>query len=338
MLKNILKRHAKTVGAVTALAATLALAPAAQAQDRSDWPTSVKVGTASQGGTYFVYGAGWASLVQEMLGVPTSSEVTGGPVANMALIQSGELDMGMVTMGPAYDGWVGQSELAPGVPMHNVRATFPMYPTPFHSVTLESSGITDVAGLDGKRVNVGPRTGTAAAYWARFFETLGISADLQYGGAADAAGQLQDGLIDGFAFAAGIPIAAFSQVEAQNGANIFGFNDEQMIEILAAYPSVTEFTIPAGTYSSIDSDIKTVSMANFGVAHKDLSADFVYNVMKVVLDNNDRMLQIHATAVDTVAENWNQNGFMWFHPGAIRYYKEKGIDIPLNLLPPEYED
>ncbi|HET6520818.1 MAG TPA: TAXI family TRAP transporter solute-binding subunit, partial [Geminicoccaceae bacterium] len=65
----------------------------AQEVDRTGWPQSLKIGTASQGGTYFIYGAGWAGLVQEMLGVATSTEVTGGPVQNFALVQSGDLDL-----------------------------------------------------------------------------------------------------------------------------------------------------------------------------------------------------------------------------------------------------
>src|SRR5690606_38429032 len=69
------------------LAAGLLLAAPAAAQDRADWPSSLKVGTASQGGTYFIYGAGWAGLVQQDLDVPTSTEVTGGPVQNFALVQ-----------------------------------------------------------------------------------------------------------------------------------------------------------------------------------------------------------------------------------------------------------
>ncbi len=332
MLKSCLR-----VAAGLALATGLAAATDATAQDRSDWPDSVKVGTASQGGTYFIYGAGWAGLVQEMLGVNATSEVTGGPVANMALVNSNELQFGMVTMGPAYDGWTGASDLAPGVEMKNVRAMFPMYPTPFHAITLAGSGIETVSDLDGKRVNVGPRTGTPGTYWPRFFESLGVNVNVQYGGAADAAGQLQDGLIDTFAFAAGIPISAFSQVEAQNEAVIFGFTDEELNTLLGEYPSVTPFTIPAGTYRSQDADIQTVSMANFGIAHKDMPESLVYEIMKVVLDNNDRMMQIHKAAKDTVVENWDQNGFLWFHPGAIRYFEEKGIDIPDELIPPEYQ-
>lgn len=341
-LLETFKRTAKSAAAAAAVMAAVAVAPAAQAQDkaqdRSDWPSSIKVGTASQGGTYFVYGAGWAGLVQEMLGVPATSEVTGGPVANMALVHKGDLDFGMVTMGPAYDGWTGKLELAPGVELKNVRAMFPMYATPFQVITLKGSGITSVTDLNGKRVNLGPRTGTAATYWSKFFDTLGLKPQVQYGGAADAAGQLQDNLIDAFAFAAGIPISAFSQVEAQNPANIFGFTDAEMEKLLAEYPSVSKFTIPANTYHSIDGPVQTVSMANFTVANKDMPESFVYEIMKAVLDNPERMKQVHAAAKDTLAENWDQNGFLWFHPGAVKYYREKGFEIPEKLLPPEMKN
>ncbi len=335
MLRGALK---KAVVAVVGLAVIgLAAVPISHAMDKTGWPSSVKVGTASQGGTYFIYGAGWAGLMQEMLGVGATAEVTGGPVANMALVNAGDLQFGMITMGPGYDSWNGQSEMAPGVEMRNVRALFPMYATPFHAIAMKASNISKVADLNGKRVNVGPRTGTAATYWGRMFETLGVKANLQYGNASDAAGQLQDGLIDAFAFAAGIPISAFSEVEAQKPATIFAFTAEEQEKLVKQFPSMTAFTIPKGTYRSQETDILTVSMANFGIAHKDLPESFVYEVMKVVLDNNDRMMQIHQSAAETKPENWNQNGFMWFHPGAIRYYKEKGFDIPQNLIPPEYK-
>ena len=133
--------------AIAALnAAALAIAGPAFADDRADWPSSLTVGTASQGGTYFIYGAGWAGLVQEELGIATSTEATGGPVQNMALVQAGDLDFGMVTMGPAYDGWIGESEIAPGVEMQDVRALFPMYETPFQIIALQRSGIRSMVG------------------------------------------------------------------------------------------------------------------------------------------------------------------------------------------------
>lgn len=328
----MLKKYSKLAAGV-AVAAAMAVSGTALAQDKAGWPSSVKVGTASQGGTYFIYGAGWASLVQEMLGVNATPEVTGGPVQNMALVHAGDLQFGMVTMGPAFDGWTGASELAPGVAMTNVRALFPMYETPFQAISLASKNISKVTDLDGKTVGVGPRGGTPGSYWPRFLADLGVKAKVQYGGASDQAGQLQDGLLDSFAFAAGIPISAFSQVEAQNPATIFAFNDEEVKTLLAKHPSVSEFIIPAGTYKSQTTDLKTVSMWNFAVAHKDMPESLVYEIMKVVLDNNQRMVQIHKSSTETLAKNMIHNKFLPFHPGAVRYFKEKGIDVPAAVTP-----
>ena len=157
----------------------LMTAGAAEAQDRSGWPRSVKVGTASQGGTYFIYGAGWANLVQQELGMATSSEATGGPVQNMALVHSGDLQFAMTTMGPGYDGWTGKSPIAPGVEMRNVRALFPMYTTPFQMIALQRSNIKGVADLKGKSVGVGPKGGTPGTYFPKWFGELGIDAKVQ---------------------------------------------------------------------------------------------------------------------------------------------------------------
>lgn len=310
------------------------LAHAAEGPDKTGWPDSVKVGTASQGGTYFVYGAGWAGLVQDMLGINTSAEVTGGPVQNMALVHTGDLQFGMTTMGPAYDGWVGESQLAPGVEMKNVRAMFPMYQTPFQVIALKSSGIASIADLEGKKVGFGPRGGTTGSNFPRWLDTLGINIQAQFGGASDLAGQLQDGLIDAFAFGAGIPISAFSQVEAQVPANLFSFNEEQTAILLEKYPSISKFVIPSGTYKSLEGDQNTVAMWNFAIANKDLPDSLIYEIMKAVLDNNDRMLQVHKAAMETKPENWQYNGFLYFHPGAVQYYQEKGIEIPAKLIPP----
>jgi hypothetical protein len=71
---------------------------------------------------------------------------------------------------------------------------------------------------------------------------------------------------------------------------------------------------------------------NFGIAHKDLPEDLVYAITKAVLENNAQMVKGHAAAKETLAENWNRNAFLPFHPGAARYYKEKGINIPAKLI------
>lgn len=312
-----------------AFAAAIALlALPAAAQDRSDWPQSLTVGTASQGGTYFIYGTGLAGLISESLGVNASAEVTGGPVQNATLVQGGDHQIGLVTMGPAYEAWVGESELAPGVEHKSLRALFPMYQTPFQVVALKSSGIASVADLGGKRVSVGPAGGTSATYWPRFFEILGVSPDVSYAGANDAVSQLKDGLIDAFAFSAGVPIAAFAQIAAENPVNIFAFTPEESQKILAVRTELAPFEIPGGLYKDYPDPQQTVALWNFAVAHEDLPESLAYEVTKLVMENNEKMKSIHATAAETVPENVDKNTFLPYHPGAVRYYEEKGIAVP----------
>lgn len=315
-----------------ALAGAIGLsAPAVFAEDKSDWPDSFSVGTASQGGTYFVYGAGWANMVSEALGIPGGTEVTGGPVQNAALVQAGELDMAMVTMGPAFDAINGKSALAPGLKHDKIRAIFPMYKTGFHAVTLSGSGIKSFADIpDGAVVGVGPAGGTPGTYWPRILEGMGKNVEFRNGGAADLAGQLQDGLIDVYTWAGGLPYPAFSQLDAQTDVTYFGFTPDEQSEVVATQPVAT-FTIPAGTYPSLEEDQLSVSMWNFAIAHADVPESLVYEVVKTVMSNNPQMLEIHKAAAETLPENFDKNTFIPWHPGAVRWFEENGFNIPDEL-------
>jgi uncharacterized protein len=312
-------------------AAALIAAGAASAQDREGWPSSLTVGTASQGGVYFVYGNGLAAYIAEELGVTASGEVTGGPVQNVTLVQMGEHDLGLVTMGPMYEAWTGESELAPGLEHTDVRALFPMYETPFQGVALRGQNITSLADLDGKRVSVGPAGGTPGTYWPRILEELGVNASVSYSGASDAASQLQDGLIDAFLFAAGLPIAAFSQLAAEADVRTFTFSEEEHAQVLEAFPEVSNFTVPGGTYTVQDEDQPSIAMWNFAVVHQDMPESLAYEITRLVMENNDRMMQIHAAAEHTLPENVENNSFLPFHPGAVRWFEENGHEIPEEL-------
>ncbi|MDP2086113.1 MAG: TAXI family TRAP transporter solute-binding subunit [Gemmobacter sp.] len=314
-----------------ALAVATVFAMPAVAQDKTGWPNELTIGTASQGGTYFVYGNGFASYITEALGLNATGEVTGGPVQNVTLVETGDHLMGLVTMGPAYDAWNGKSELAPGLEHKSIRALFPMYQTPFQVITLRKSGITSVSDLNGKRVSVGPAGGTPGTYWPQFMQAVGVTANISNAGASDAVGQLADGLIDAFAFAAGVPISAFAQLAAEQDVVMFGLNEGEMAKVLEAFPAMAPLTIPAGTYAKHDYDQPTVALWNFAIAHADMPETLAYEITKLAMENPDRMKQIHAAAAETLLSNWDKNTFMPFHPGAVRYLTEKGITVPDNL-------
>lgn len=322
----------KKLVAKSALAISLAaLAVTSAHADKSSWPKNFTVGTASQGGTYFSYGSGWANLVAETLGVSGGAEVTGGPTQNLALVHTGKLAYGMTTMGPAREALEGKSPLAPGLKMDNVCAMFPMYQTPFSITVLKSSGITKVSDIpDGAKIGFGPSGSTSDTYFPKMMDTLGVKYDRRNGGWSDLGGQLQDGLLDVIAFAAGVPVPAVSQLEVQTDINIIEFTEEEQKKIMDEYP-VSSFPIKASTYKTLTKDARSVSMWNFAIAGCDLDADFVYNTMKAVLDNNEKMVSIHKAARSTLKENFDKNTFMPFHAGAVKYYEEKGFTIPANL-------
>jgi len=319
----------KIIGAATIVALS---ATGAFAQDRTGWPDSFTVGTASQGGTYFAYGSGWANLVAEELGISGGGEVTGGPMQNMALVHTGDAAFGMTTMGPARESLDGTNPIAPGLKMTNACAMFPMYQTPFSITTLKSSGITSVADIpEGAKIGFGPAGSTSDTYFPKMLETLGVKFERRNGGWSDLGGQLQDGLLDVIAFAAGVPVPAVSQLEVQTEVNIIEFTEEEQAKIMEAYP-VSNFQIKADTYTTLKKPARSVSMWNFAVANCDLPESFVYEATKVVMSDNARMVNIHKAARSTVVENWDKNTFLPWHPGAAKWFNENGASIPKDMI------
>ncbi|WP_235041173.1 TAXI family TRAP transporter solute-binding subunit [Vreelandella profundi] len=327
------KHMPKTFTLLASSALLIAAASSAQAQaDRSDWPDNFTVGTASQGGTFFVYGSGWANFIAEEVGVSGGGEVTGGPTQNLALVHTGDMAFGLTTMGPASDAVNGESPLAPGMKMDNVCAMFPMYETPFSIAALSSSGIESIADIpDGARIGFGPAASTSDTYFPAILETLGVDFERRNGGWSDLGGQLQDGLLDVVAFAAGIPIPAVSQLEVQTDVNIIEFTEDELATVLENYP-VAEFMIPANTYTTLEEDARAVSMWNFAIAGCDLPEDFIYEVTKATMENNERMRSIHRSAETTIPENIVHNTVLPFHPGAARWYKENGYEIADDMI------
>jgi TRAP transporter TAXI family solute receptor len=318
-----------TASAVLALSAS-----ALVAQDRSGWPSSFTVGTASQGGTYFAYGSGWANLVADELGLTGGGEVTGGPMQNMALVHTGQAAFGMTTMGPASESRAGNNPIAPGLAMTNACAMFPMYQTPFSVTALSSSGITSIEDIPaGARIGFGPAGSTSDTYFPRMMEELGVEFERRNGGWNDLGGQLQDGLLDVIAFAAGVPVPAVSQLEVQTDVNIIEFTESEQAQIMAAFP-VASFDIAADTYTTLEAPARSVSMWNFAIANCDLPASFVEAVVDVVMSDNDRMVAIHRAARSTLPSNWDKNGgVLPWHPGAAKWFTDNaGASIPADQI------
>ena len=295
--------------------------------------TTLTLGTASGGGTYFVVGEAIAKILTEKAKLQVVPQQTQGPNQNMILIDDRKIELGMVTMGVALQGVTGTGAWTRGKKYENVRALFPMYDTPLQCVTLKKSGIHSFKQLDGKTVGTGPKAGTAGTYFPLIFEALGLKVQTRNGQSADMANLLNDGVVDAFCFGAGIPIPAFSDLDVAQQVVFFTWTDPEIATIRKTLPEFSEAVIPKGTYKQQTNDQKTVGLFNFSITNKDMADTVAYTITKTILENNAAMVKAHPAAKETVAANAVRNTFLPFHPGAVKYYKDKGIKLDPGALP-----
>lgn len=303
-----------------------------QAQAKPGWPKSVTIGAAPVGGTYYIWGGGFARLLYEKVGIPGNVEVTGGPVHNTQLVDAKSLDFGMVTSAPVYEGWTGEG-WAKGKKHQNPRVIFPMYATWFQMYAAKKTGIKSLSDLNGKSVGVGPVGGTPATYWPKILEINGVKpARIVNASSADLNSQLKDGMLDANSQSVGLPWVTITEIETTHEINLIPISKTEAEKFIAKYPLFAPGTIPAGYYkSNKDYPVDTITIWNFMTVHKDAPADFVYEVVKKTFENVDIIIAAHPSAKETKAE-FIVSSPIPLHPGAIKYYQEKGIKLPEKLL------
>jgi hypothetical protein len=297
------------------------------------WPDGLTIGTGSPGGVYLPYGQGLAPVLSEALGLPVTAQATQGPDQNILLLESGAAPVGFVTMGVALQAWNGTGEWTHGKQMRSMRALFPMYDTPIQVVALKSSGIHSFADMADKRIGAGPQGGTAGTYLPSIFKVLAIPAIVRNGAWALMGSQLRSHQLDVVVGAGGVPQPFIAELDAAEAVNFVALSDDQIAAIRQAIPEIGVSVVPAGAYGSLKADYKTIGLYNFGVAGKDLPDDLAYAIVKAFYANHDRMVQAHPAARESVVANLNRNEFLPYHPGALRYYREIGVEIPAGLVP-----
>jgi TRAP transporter TAXI family solute receptor len=323
----------RTTVCVLAVITCLALTCSAGfAGPKSGWPKAVTVGAAPVGGTYFVWAGGFTRLLNDTMKIPGNVESTGGPVHNVQLIEDNKLDFGMVTNGPAWEGWNGQG-WSKGRKYQNQRAIFPMYSSYFQMYALKKSGVKTLRDLNGRSVGVGPIGGTPATYWPLIFEAAGVKAGrLVNASSADLDSQLKDGMLDANGNSVGLPWVTITEAEATHEVNVFGPAGVDADKFLAKYPYFSRGLIPKGTYkANPDKTIETLTVWNFMIVPKELPDEFVYEVVKKTFENVAILIAAHPSAEEVKAENIIYSPVP-LHPGAVKYYREKGINIPETLI------
>lgn len=304
---------------IAALVPSLSVAQEAQLPGQ-DWPKSLTIGTASPGGTYYSYGEGVAQILTQELGLPATTRATQGPGENITLLESGDVQIAFVTLGAAQQAWNATGPYG-GQPARVMRALFPMYDTAFHFVVPEASHIRSLADLSGKRIGVGPNQGTGGTYMPLVFRALKIDPILVNGEWAELTGQFEQHQLDALAVTAGPPFPAFVDIERKTPLRFLPLTSRQIRDLRLAIPELSVSAIPAGSYASLRGNLPTVGLYNFAVVRSDMPADLAYAIVNAIFSKHDKLLRAHPAAAGTTPANFARNGFLPFHDGAMRWYR-----------------
>lgn len=299
-------------------------------------PKGGTLGTASIGGTFYVWGGAWSKIISNKVNFPVSVEVTGGPVHNVQLVSKGDLTFGLVSMPTAFDGWNGL-RWAKGNKFQDIRVLLPMYASFNEFWALVEKGIKSVYDLNGRVVNLGPKGGTPDTYGRLILEILGIKpGKIINSGYNDLVSQMLDGIIDAGYTTGGVPHDAVMQTEASKPIVVFTEAEREFDaeKIMKELPCFFLGKIPAGSYKAVKKDIPTLRYWNILITHKDFPDDLAYKIVKVHFENLTEFTNVYRDTINTVPANITES-VVPLHKGVLKFYNEKGVKIPLNLIPPE---
>lgn len=295
--------------------------------------TVLTLGSGPEGAVFREYAAGVKRVLEAATPFRIEIRHTTGSYENARLIEAGALDLAVANMGPMYEAWNCTEPWVGAAPMRRIRALSPMYQSILHVITLAGSGIGGIRDLSGRRVGCGPRKAIGEVVYQALFDGVGVTPTVVDGDPADNAVQLVDGRIDAFCYGTGLPTPTFTALADRHACRIFALTDAEIEIVVGRYPYMTRCIIPAGTYRGQAETLKSAGFWNFLIARGSLDPTVAHTVTKALMADPRAVAGIHASAVESTAENAAQNGFLPFHPGARRFYQEKGV--PLNAPIPE---
>jgi len=293
--------------------------------------TRLSIATGNTGGVYYPYGGGLARVIsQHIPRVQATAEVTAASVDNLKLIQRGKADIAFTLADTLDDAVRGRGPFARS-PVH-AQTLAVLYPNYVHIATTTATRIEHLADLRGRVVSTGsPGSGTEVSAF-RILRAAGIDPDtgirrqgLSVNASVDA---IKDGKIDAFFWSGGLPTASLLDLASSIGITARLVSHDDVIPALqASYGRTLYFrlVVPRGTYSGVTSDVGVVGVGNALVVDETMSEDLAFAITKVLFERRADLAAIHPEASKLRLETAITGSPAPFHPGAIRYYRERGV-------------
>jgi TRAP transporter TAXI family solute receptor len=300
--------------------------------------------TATTGGTFYPVGVALATLTKVKLEqkhkVSISAISSAGSAENVKLLRENQAQFALLQ--GLYGAWAWHGEGRIKSPQRHLRSITMLWQNVEHfAVTtdqVKTGTMADLNAFNQAKFSIGKRNSGTEGSGRHILSALDIDADntfnlvhLGYGPSADA---LQNGNIKGMNIPAGAPVSAIARAFAVLGEKmtVLDFTDEQLEKVNRTYPLWTRYVIPVNTYPNQNQAIKTIAQPNFLAVRENVGEEAVYLITKTIYENLPFLHGIHKATKAMALEKAIEGLPLPLHPGAVRYYREKGIKIPDNLL------
>jgi len=301
--------------------------------------------TATVGGAYYPIGVAMATISKSKLqpehNISLSAISSAGSLENLKLLRDNEAQFAILQ--GVFGAWAWSGEGPVRNPQTGMRSVAALWLNVEHFVLLTSlvidGTLSDLGTLQGERFVMGARNSGAEQSGRFILETLGIDFEdgmtMAYMGYEGAASAMQDGNVVGMNVPAGAPTSAITQAFAQMGERItlLNFSAEELARLNSRYNLWDVYEFQPGIYPNQNTLVRTIASPNVLVVRDDIPEEVVYQVTKMIWENLGTMQDIHAATRDMQLEIALRGLAAPLHPGALRYYRERGLDIPPHLTP-----
>lgn len=322
-------------GALLALSAT-----ATTAQDTQDYVLN----TASTGGTYHPVGTAISTLTKVKLlpkeGFSLTAVNSAGSGANVQAMGAGTADFSILQ--GLYGSYAANGTGPITEPQENLRSVTMLWQNVEQFVVaaehVKSGTVSDLVELKGMSAGMGSQNSGTIGSNRVLLEGLGINIDEDFELVYAGYGPTTDAMANGQVAAAGIPsgppTGAITKLMASNEGKftVLNVTDEELAKMDGGRDLWVPYTIAAGTYPGQENDINTIAQPNFLAVNASVDEEHVYLLTKTMYENLGFLTAIHPATKVMAVEQAMAGLPVPLHPGAARYYKEVGLDIPERLL------
>jgi hypothetical protein len=215
-----------------------------------------------------------------------------------------------------------------------IRTLMVMYPNRMHVVSIEGTGINTIKDLKGKRVSTGSGGSATEVMAFRVIEAAGLNKDSDMRrerlGVAESVNALKDRKIDAFFWVGGLPTAAVTDLANTPNTKIRMIDHADLVPAMnKKYGNLyVKDAIPKDVYRGMEKDNQQATVMNLLVAHEKMDDKTAYNITKAIFEHKDELVRVHKEAENFKLENQKASATpIPYHPGAMKYYAEKGVKM-----------